>query len=202
MTAKIANQACQINSMIVYEVDFFGFSPSFFPLSLQQIIRDMITLRRKTGFLPLIIFLVFSFTTKAQTARPNMLTPAITDGSFIWQRLNTEASSEISDLLKQQYDQNRKSGTFSGYRLQLYFGSGVQARARAEKIRSEFNFLYPEIRVYLIFKSPDFIVRAGDFRTKSDALKVLKSLTSSFANAFIVSDEIAFPVLVVQGEIK
>lgn len=131
-----------------------------------------------------------------------MLTPAITDGSFIWQRLNVEAGTEISDLLRQQYDQNRKSGTLPGYRLQLYFGSGVQARARAEKIRSEFNFLHPETRVYLIFKSPDFIVRAGDFRTKSDALKVLKSLATSFANAFIVSDEIAFPVLAVQGIIK
>ncbi len=162
----------------------------------------MITLRRNTGFVFWITLLVFSISAHAQTARPNMLTPAITDGSFIWQRLNVEAGTEISDLLRQQYDQNRKSGTLPGYRLQLYFGSGVQARARAEKIRSEFNFLHPETRVYLIFKSPDFIVRAGDFRTKSDALKVLKSLATSFANAFIVSDEIAFPVLAVQGIIK
>jgi hypothetical protein len=90
----------------------------------------------------------------------------------------------------------------SGYRLQLYFGSGVQARARAEKIRSEFSFLHSDIRVYLIFKSPDFIVRAGDFRSKSDALKVLKNLTAGYSNAFIVSDEIAFPVPVVPVEIK
>ena len=160
----------------------------------------MTTIGRKTGFLILISLVVFGFQLKAQTVRS--IAPAIPDGSFIWQRVNVEASSEISDLLRQQYDQNRKTGTFPGYRLQLYFGSGVQARPHAEKVRAEFNALHPDIRVYLFFKSPDFIVRAGDFRTKSDALKVLKSLSAGFANAFIVSDEIAFPVLAAQGEIK
>jgi hypothetical protein len=146
--------------------------------------------------------MLFSFPAGAQTARPAVFTPPITDGSFIWQRLNVEASSEIADLLRQQYDQSRKAGTFPGYRLQLYFGSGVQARAHAEKVRADFNTLHPETKVYLIFKSPDFIVRAGDFRSKSEALKVLKSLTAGFSNAFIVSDEIAFPGPVVQVEIK
>jgi hypothetical protein len=112
------------------------------------------------------------------------------------------ASSEISDLLRQQYDLHRKTGTFPGYRIQLYFGSGVQARANAEKVKADFYSVYPDIKVYLIFKSPDFIVRAGDFRTKSEALKVLRSLTPGFANAFIVNDDIAFPGPVVQGEIK
>ena len=157
---------------------------------------------RKTGFFFWIALQLFVLPVCAQVAKPIVPVPAIPDGSFIWQRLNVESNSEISDLLKQQYDLNRKTGTFPGYRLQLYFGSGVQARARAEKIRGEFTYLHPETRVYLIFKSPDFIVRAGDFRTKSEALKVLKSLTAGFSNAFIVSDEIAFPVPVVPVEIK
>lgn len=162
----------------------------------------MTIVRRKTGFLFWILLALFSSPVKAQTAKPSQLTPALTDGSFIWQRLNVAASSEISDLLRQQYDLHRKSGTFPGYRIQLYFGSGVQARANAEKVKADFYSVYPDIKVYLIFKSPDFIVRAGDFRTKSEALKVLRSLTPGFANAFIVNDEVAFPGPVVQGEIK
>ena len=162
----------------------------------------MTMFKRNPCFLLWILPAIFSLSLKAQTAKPNTLTPAQTDGTYIWQRLNVEASSDISDLLRQQYDLNRKTGTFPGYRLQLYFGSGVQARVHAEKVRADFNALNPDTRVYLIFKSPDFIVRAGDFRTKSDALKVLKSLTAGFANAFIVSDEIAFPGPLVQGEIK
>jgi len=162
----------------------------------------MITIGRKTGILLFLFLVALTCRTEAQTARPITPPPAVTDGSFIWQRLNVEASSEIADLLRQQYDQSRKTGTFPGYRLQLYFGSGVQARAHAEKVRADFNALHPETRVYLIFKSPDFIVRAGDFRSKSEALKVLKGLTAGFSNAFIVSDEIAFPDPVVQAEIK
>ncbi len=162
----------------------------------------MTTLRRKAILLAWISVIALCFPVGAQTARPLPLTPPIADGSFIWQRLNVESSSEISDLLRQQYDLGRKTGTFPGYRLQLYFGSGAQARPHAEKVRADFNALHPDIRVYLSFKSPDFIVRAGDFRTKSDALKVLKSLTAGFSNAFIVSDEIASPVLAVQEEIK
>lgn len=157
---------------------------------------------RKIFFLLLLASALFAFPAGAQTVRPAAPTPAIPDGSFIWQRLNVASSSEISDLLKQQYDLGRKSGTFPGYRLQLYFGSGVQSRAHAEKIRNDFGALHPDIRVYLVFKSPDFIVRAGDFRTKSEALKVLKSLTAGYANAFIVTDEITTPVLAVQGENK
>jgi len=162
----------------------------------------MITIGRKAGILLFLFLVAFTCLTEAQTARPIAPPPAVTDGSFIWQRLNVESSSEIADLLRQQYDHSRKTGTFPGYRLQLYFGSGVQARAHAEKVRADFNALHPETRVYLIFKSPDFIVRAGDFRSKSEALKVLKSFTAGFSNAFIVSDEIAFPGPVVQVEIK
>jgi hypothetical protein len=162
---------------------------------------DMTLAGRKTVALLLMFVVVYTSRGIGQIAK-TAPTPAITDGSFIWQRLGVEASSEIADLLKQQYDQGRKTGTISGYRIQLYFGSGVQARSHAEKVRSDFNALYPDIRVYLIFKSPDFIVRAGDFRTKSDALRVLKSLSAGFANAFIVSDEIAFPGPAAQVEIK
>ena len=162
----------------------------------------MTSLKRKSIFLVWISLIFCSFPVGAQMTKPAASTPPIADGAYIWQRLNVEASSEISDLLRQQYDQSRKIGTMSGYRLQLYFGSGVQARARAEKIRSEFSLLHPETKVYLLFKSPDFIVRAGDFRSKSDALKVLKNLTSGYSNAFIVSDEIAFPVPAVKDETK
>jgi SPOR domain len=162
----------------------------------------MMAFGRTTGFLVMGLLLLASVAVEAQNAKPNVPAPAIADGSYIWQRLNVNSSSEISDLLKQQFDLSRRTGTFAGYRLQLYFGSGVQARARAERVRAEFNALHPDTKIYLIFKSPDFIVRAGDFRTKSDALKVLKSLNAGFSNAFIVSDEVVFPGPAVQGEIK
>jgi hypothetical protein len=122
-------------------------------------------------------------------------TPNTTDSLMIWEKLNIRCDARINELLKLQADQNKKSGTMSGFRLQLYFGSGENAHVQAVKIKTEFLSSFPEIKTYLFFKSPDFIVRVGNFRTKSEALKMQKSLLYKFPNSFIVADEIAFPEL-------
>jgi len=114
---------------------------------------------------------------------------------MIWEKLQVHCDPKISELLKLQVEQGKKSGTLSGYRLQIYFGSGEKAHSQANRIKTDFLSSNPGIKAYLLFKSPDFIVRVGDFRTKSEALKLGKSLTYQFPNAFIVADEIAFPEL-------
>ncbi len=117
------------------------------------------------------------------------------DSLMIWERLNIQCDPKINNLLRQQADQNKKSGTMSGFRLQIYFGSGENAHAQAIRIKTEFLSSNPDVKTYLFFKSPDFIVRVGNFRTKSEALKMQKSLLYKFPNAFIVADDIAFPEL-------
>ena len=118
------------------------------------------------------------------------------DSLMIWEKLPVQCDPKITELLKLQVELGKKSGTLSGYRLQIYFGSGEKAHSQASKIKNEFLSSNPGIKAYLLFKSPDFIVRVGDFRTKSEALKLGKSLTYQFPNAFIVADEITFPELV------
>ena len=114
---------------------------------------------------------------------------------MIWEKLNIECDPKINDLLKHQTTQSKKSGTMSGFRLQIYFGSGENAHNQAIKIKTEFLSSNPNVKIYLQFKSPDFIVRVGNFRTKSEALKMKKALLFQFPNAFIIADEIAFPEL-------
>ena len=80
--------------------------------------------------------------------------------------------------------------------MQIFFGSGTTAHAKAEKIKADFSTLNPGIKAYLIFKSPDFIVRIGDYRTKSEALKMQKSILAIYPGSFIVADDIALPDLV------
>ena len=118
------------------------------------------------------------------------------DSIMIWEKLNVQCDPKIMDLLKRHIALGKKNGTTEGYRLQLYFGSGEKAHDQAIKIKTEFLSSYPDIIVYLLFKSPDFIVRVGNFRTKSEALKMRKSLIFQYPNAFIVADEITFPDLV------
>ena len=133
------------------------------------------------------------FATREITTRTAI--PNATDSLKIWEKLNIQVDPKINELLRQQDDQNKKSGTMSGFRLQIYFGSGDKAHAQAIKIKTDFLSSYPDVKTYLLFKSPDFIVRVGNFRTKSEALKMQKSLLYQFPNAFIVADEIAFPEL-------
>lgn len=114
----------------------------------------------------------------------------------IWDKLSIRSDPKINELLRQQAALSKKNGTLSGYRLQIYFGSGDKAHTQAIKIKTEFLSSHPDIMAVLLFKSPDFIVRIGNFRTKSEALKMQKSLGYQYPNAFIVADEIAFPELI------
>jgi len=114
----------------------------------------------------------------------------------IWDKLDIKSDPRLQELLKQHINQNKKNNTTNGYRLQIYFGSGAKAHTEATKIRTEFLSSHPDVKAYLIFKSPDFKVLVGDFRTKSEALKMQKSLINQYPNAFIVADEIVFPELV------
>ena len=122
--------------------------------------------------------------------------PNAEDSLMIWDKLDVQCDPKINDLLKQEAKQNKKSGPMAGFRLQIYFGSGEKAHAQATKIKTEFLSSNPDVKTYLLFKSPDFIVRVGNFRTKSEALKMQKTLLFQYPNAFIVADEIAFPELV------
>jgi len=124
------------------------------------------------------------------------------DSLMIWDKLNIQSDPRIIELLKQEAAQSKKNGTIGGFRLQIYFGSGEKAHTEAIKIKTDFLSSNPNVKTYLLFKSPDFIVRIGNFRTKSEALKMQKTLLSQYPNAFIVADEIAFPDLVTNTTIN
>ena len=146
-------------------------------------------------YLIILLFTVASFggysTNHKILAPDNQL--SVADSIVIWEKLNIQCDSKINDLLRQQADQGKRSGTINGYRLQIYFGSGANSHNQAVKMKTDFLSSYPDVKTYLLFKSPDFILRVGNFRTKSEALKMQKSLLYKFPNAFIVADEIAIP---------
>jgi len=149
----------------------------------------------RTTIILLLVLASFSGFSAKPSAKAQFVQLSVADTLMIWEKLNIQCDPKINDLLREQTDQNKKSGTMSGFRLQIYFGSGENAHNQAMKIKTEFLSSYPDVKTYLLFKSPDFIVRVGNFRTKSEALKMQKSLLYKFPNAFIVADEITFPEL-------
>jgi hypothetical protein len=90
-----------------------------------------------------------------------------------------------------QINQNRKS--MEGYRIQIFFDSGNNSKTKAQSIYEGFKAKYPDVRAYLSFKSPNYKVRVGDFRTRLDAQRFLNDIIDEYPNAWIIADMINLP---------
>lgn len=80
----------------------------------------------------------------------------------------------------------------NGFRVQFFSGSN---RADAYNAQARFNRKYPELRTYMVYLEPNFKVRAGDFRTRMEANKLLEELRPMFTGLFIIAEKINPPKL-------
>lgn len=74
-----------------------------------------------------------------------------------------------------------------GFRVQFYSGSD---RKEAYREQARFNELYPQYSTYIIYTEPNYKVRAGDFRTRLEAQKLMHELRPEFPSLFIISEKI------------
>ncbi|WPU93755.1 SPOR domain-containing protein [Mucilaginibacter sabulilitoris] len=101
----------------------------------------------------------------------------------------------VDTLIAKRLEMNNAVGvptTFSsyGYRVQIFSGSN---RKDAFNAQARLQDQYPELRTYIIYSEPNFKVRAGDFRTRLEAQKLMQELRSSFSSLFIISEKINLP---------
>jgi len=80
-----------------------------------------------------------------------------------------------------------------GYRIQIFFDSGLNSSDRAREARKEFERLFQDIPAYITWKAPNYRVRVGDFRSRLEAEKTLKRIMTDYPNAWVIKDEINFP---------
>jgi len=99
----------------------------------------------------------------------------------------------VDELVKKHIQVNQALNTMDGFRIQVFSDSGNNSKNKAYSVNDELQSKYPGKGVYLTFKSPNYRVRIGDFRTKLDAQRFLIELTADYPNAFIVSDQINLP---------
>ena len=98
------------------------------------------------------------------------------------------------DLLVQKHVQiNLAFKTIDGFRIQVFSDSGNNSKNKAQTVQNEFQARFQDLAVYLTFKTPNYRVRIGDFRTKLDAQRFLIDLTADYPNAFIIADQINLP---------
>ncbi len=99
----------------------------------------------------------------------------------------------VDVLVKKQSEVNAaikkaNSRTAKGYRL-LVINTNKRDEAIAAKTKILTNF--PELKAYLVYQSPYFKLKAGNFRTKEEAADYQKILSAYFPKGvFIVSETI------------
>ena len=83
--------------------------------------------------------------------------------------------------------ENATRTTTMGFRVQIYSGSN-RSDAYAEQAR--FKSLYKGIDTYLSYEEPNYRVKVGDFRSRSEAQDLMQGLRKQFNNVFVFTEEI------------
>ena len=104
------------------------------------------------------------------------------------------ADTNIHNILEQHIALNDKmEGKMIGFCVQICFESGNNSREKAEKTRMMFLSKYPQVSAHVSFKEPNFRVRVGDFRTRSEARGFREKIMFDFPSSFVIKDEIHYP---------
>jgi len=99
-----------------------------------------------------------------------------------------QQNSGIANLIQRNIDLNKEFRGVPGFRIQIYFGSGNQAKDDALKIRKEFRDNNPNLETYLTYEAPYFKVRVGDYRNRYEAYIALRKISEKYTSAFLVDD--------------
>lgn len=97
----------------------------------------------------------------------------------------------IQNTIDKKIEVNKKQ-KIKGYRVKIHFGTD---KTKAKEIKSKFIAKYRDIPAYDDYQQPNFTVTVGDFRTKLEAYKFWKEISSEFSGSFIVQQEIELPEL-------
>ncbi len=103
-------------------------------------------------------------------------------------------SQEVAEALRNQVEDNARRPV-AGYRVRIFFDNRQTARTESEETLKKFESLYHDVRAYRTYANPYFKVTVGDFRTKSEAMELLSRIKSIFPSAFVVKENISYPVV-------
>lgn len=102
--------------------------------------------------------------------------------------------SEAVRMAFSLYLENNLQKKKPGYRIRIFFDNKQSARTQSENIEKNFIEHFPLVPVYRVYTNPYFKVAVGDFRTRSDAVRMLNQIKDLYPNAFIIRDVINYPL--------
>jgi hypothetical protein len=101
----------------------------------------------------------------------------------------------VDSLFQMHKKLNEKNPHIEGWRINIFFESGNNSKKMAIDAKAKFVQSYADVPCYVVSQEPYYKVRVGDYRTKMEAEKLLKELIPEYPNAFVVEDEINYPVI-------
>ncbi len=110
------------------------------------------------------------------------------------ENVNIKKEHGIDELLNKHIHYNEVMKTISGFRIQIFSGTGNYSKSNAINERTIFLNRYSNAEAHIIFSSPYYIVRIGDFRTKLEAEAFRQRILTHYPDAYIVRDDIKIPV--------
>ena len=86
----------------------------------------------------------------------------------------------------ESYMHSQSSKKKSGYKILVYSSNAQQARGISDGIAKSLKSSYPHVKIYREYKAPYFTVHIGDFRNRSDCMKIYHELSERYRQAKIV----------------
>ena len=101
----------------------------------------------------------------------------------------------LSQILHTHIQLNMGFPDIPRYWIRIFSDSGHGSREKAYAAKGVFLKKYEGIRNDVIYDNPNYKVYVGGYRSKSEALKLLKQIDNDFPYAFIIYDRISIPEL-------
>ena len=147
--------------------------------------------------LTLLLVFLLSGVAKAQYAGGNICNHLLSTG-----RVSIIQDNRLTELLGSQPKayyvngaQPDKATKVKGFRIRVFSGNQQNtSKNKAYKIQTELTTKMPELSTYVTFKTPNWRLMVGDYRTTEEANSMLRVLRKEFPNygkdMFVVSEEI------------
>lgn len=102
--------------------------------------------------------------------------------------VQTKTQLQVNELVQKKAEYHRlTNGVQDGYRIKLHFGID---RAAAEVVKEKSAARFADLPTYLDYQQPNFVVLAGDFKSRLEAFESLRKIQAEFPNAFIVKGKV------------
>ncbi len=150
----------------------------------------------------LILLLMFSLAVKSSLCQSQYTSKSIFD--YLQtpvddkQIIHIQQDSSVIRLIDKHMRIKQQMPVYDGYRIQIFSGSGKEAREKISQVRGDFLTAMPGFdasRIYPVYQPPFFKIRVGDYRTKAEAFPVYKQIIRKFPTAYIVKEKINPPRL-------